>query len=53
MVSYILKEIKQLKITKIFFALNVFSIDYLNLILNDNEKIYLEKNDIIEYISEI
>ena len=35
------------------FTLNVFSIDSLNLILNDNEVLDLEKNYFIEYLNKI
>ena len=35
------------------FALNVFSFNCLNLILNDNKDIDLEKNDFIGYINKI
>ena len=50
--SYI-EEDKTIENNKNLFALNVFSIERLNLILNDNEELDLEKNDFIEYLNKI
>ena len=44
---------KTIENNKNLFALNVFSIERLNLILNDNEELDLEKNDFIEYLNKI
>ena len=44
---------KTIENNKNLFALNTFSIDHLNLILNDNEELDLEKNDFIEYLNKI
>ena len=44
---------KTIENNKNLFALNVFSIERLNLILNDNEELDLEKNDFIKFLNKI
>ena len=44
---------KTIENSKSLFALNAFSIDRLNLIMNNNKELELKKNGFIEYLNKI